>query len=88
MQSLHISISGRVQGVGYRAWFLEKARGLGLSGWVKNCDDGRVEAVISGPYDKVEALILAAHQGPTFARVDGVERIGEPEVFEGPFEVR
>ncbi|WP_310619434.1 acylphosphatase [Flexibacterium corallicola] len=86
-QHLYLSISGTVQGVGYRLWFQSKAKSLGISGWVKNCDDGRVEALVSGPFDKVEALLVAALVGPSFAKVDSLRRVGEAPEHTGAFEV-
>ncbi|MDD7910662.1 MULTISPECIES: acylphosphatase [Pseudovibrio] len=87
MFSVHVMISGRVQGVGYRRWFQQKARGLDLSGWVRNLQDGRVEAQVSGPREKVEALLTAALEGPTFSSVDEVERLGPGEAQDGPFRI-
>jgi acylphosphatase len=66
-------ISGKVQGVWYRAWTQEEAEKRGLSGWVRNLSDGRVEAVFAGPHDKVEDMLAACREGPPLARVDGVE---------------
>jgi len=65
-------VSGRVQGVGFRAFTAAEAKRLGLTGYVLNLKDGRVEAVIEGPDDKVEELIKAIRTGPAGARVDGV----------------
>lgn len=65
-------IRGRVQGVGFRWHLGEEARRLGLSGWVRNRRDGRVEALVCGPQAKVAALILWATGGPPAARVDEV----------------
>jgi len=65
-------VSGRVQGVGFRAFTAAEAKRLGLTGYVLNLKDGRVEAVIEGPDDKVEELIKAIRTGPSGARVDGV----------------
>lgn len=62
-------IDGRVQGVGYRMWLVEEARMLGLTGWVRNLRDGRVEALLQGPEQTVSNLLAAAHVGPTGARV-------------------
>ena len=70
--TIHVSISGRVQGVWYRAWTQETAIGLGLSGWVRNRRDGSVEAVFSGPAEQVEAMITACRKGPPLARVDDI----------------
>jgi acylphosphatase len=66
-------VSGQVQGVGFRAFTKSQADVLGVTGWVKNLKDGRVEAVIEGPADKVEALLKAIRTGPRGSRVDGVE---------------
>lgn len=68
----HLRISGRVQGVCYRASMTEEATRLGLQGWVRNRHDGSVEALAQGPASAVQALIDWAHQGPRLARVDKV----------------
>lgn len=86
--TLHLLIEGRVQGVGYRQWFAGEARSLGLSGWVRNRSDGRVEAVVSGPVDLVERLIAAAQRGPRFASVSRIERHGMKEENWPDFTIR
>jgi acylphosphatase len=74
MARAHLFISGRVQGVGFRASTEVEAERLGgIVGWVKNLADGRVEAVIQGPKDKVEALVRWCHKGPAAAIVEKVE---------------
>ena len=72
MRSVHLRITGRVQGVGYRAWAIETARRLGLRGWVRNRADGSVEALVIGADDPVAALIEACREGPFAARVTEV----------------
>ena len=64
-----VTVTGRVQGVGYRAWTDETARGLGLSGWVRNEADGSVRAVVSGHADAVAKMLEAMEEGPRWARV-------------------
>src|SRR3546814_19046733 len=74
-----LTILGRVQGVFYRNWAVETARGLGLAGWVRNRMDGSVEALVEGSQDGVERFILLARQGPPAARVariDATDEIG------------
>jgi len=66
-------VSGHVQGVGFR-WFVQKtAKELGLRGWVRNEDDGRVQVYAVGPPDKLNLLAARLHQGPRLATVRGVE---------------
>ena len=72
-RSAHLTIRGRVQGVGYRDWTVRKARDLGLSGWVRNRLDGSVEAVISGTDTRVAGMIAECHEGPPSARVDEID---------------
>jgi acylphosphatase len=68
-----LTITGRVQGVGYRDWTMMTARRLGLSGWVRNRTDGAVEALIVGEDNAVGAMIDACRRGPTLAQVDNVD---------------
>lgn len=70
---VHLLISGRVQGVFYRAHTRDEARRLGLTGWVRNLSDGRVEAVAEGEEEKLKRLIDWCHKGPPGAVVRGVE---------------
>ena len=68
----HVTISGRVQGVGYRYFVERVAQSRDLEGWVRNRRDGSVEAVFSGPADAVMAVIAACRRGPSSARVDAL----------------
>jgi acylphosphatase len=74
---LHIVIEGIVQGVFYRASTIEGSSKLGLTGWVKNCSDGRVEAVFEGDTDKIDQIIEWCKKGPPGAVVRNVEIIWE-----------
>ncbi len=62
-------VTGRVQGVGYRAWFVRQATALGLHGWVRNCAEGSVEAVVQGAAETIDAIVARARTGPPAARV-------------------
>ena len=75
--SVHLNISGRVQGVYYRASMLQEAQRLGLTGWVMNRPDGSVEAVAEGWQAKIEELIAWCRQGPQGARVPRSKRSGK-----------
>jgi acylphosphatase len=75
---VHLWVSGRVQGVFYRASACERARALGLSGWVRNLADGRVEIVAEGEGEAIAAFVAWCGQGPARARVDDVEAREEP----------
>lgn len=84
----HLFISGRVQGVTFRASTRRKADELGIDGWVKNLPDGRVEAVFEGRERDVDKLVEWCHRGPRLANVEKVEKTEEkPEGIEG-FEVK
>lgn len=71
--ALTVRVTGRVQGVWFRAWTRQQARALGLAGWVRNDPDGSVRALIVGPEAKVQQMLAALHEGPQPARVDRVE---------------
>jgi acylphosphatase len=73
----HVVIRGRVQGVGFRAWVEDEARGAGLQGYVRNRRDGSVEAVFSGPQDQVEAMLVACWRGPVGSQVTGIDAVEE-----------
>ena len=68
----HVIITGRVQGVFYRATTKNKAEQLGLTGWVKNTSDGRVKALFEGEENAVHEMITWCHQGPRSANVTDV----------------
>src|SRR2546423_14183534 len=78
-----VTIVGRVQGVGYRAWVEHRARAHGLEGWVRNRRDGRVEALFAGPAEVVSEMIASCRRGPSSARVEAVQEEGAgPEALE------
>ena len=68
-----LTVRGRVQGVGYRHWAMTTGRRLGITGWVRNCTDGSVEALIVGDDAAIGAMIDACRRGPAAARVDDVD---------------
>lgn len=70
---VRVVISGRVQGVWFRGWAEREAQKLELSGWVRNCPDGTVEALFSGDAVSVDAMIEACWSGPPAAKVTSVE---------------
>ena len=85
---VHVFVSGKVQGVYYRANTRDTAREKGVDGWVKNLADGRVEAVFEGPTAAVESMVEWCHEGSPAAAVEDVEaEYGEPKGEEG-FEIR
>lgn len=67
--TIHVTVHGRVQGVGYRAWAADEAEILGLSGWVRNKPDGTVEAVVSGEPEAVQTFVSLCRDGPRAALV-------------------
>jgi acylphosphatase len=75
---VRVYVSGKVQGVFFRDSTRERAERLGVSGWVRNLPDGRVEAVFEGEAGAVDELVRWCHEGPPHARVEGVEVEEEP----------
>ncbi|HCU59419.1 MAG TPA: acylphosphatase [Alphaproteobacteria bacterium] len=93
MKEVYLKISGRVQGVGFRRWAERTAKSIsGISGWVRNVDDGTVEILMKGEEKNVEQMVLACQKGPIFARVDnvsflpGVRNYFLPPIVDGVFE--
>lgn len=86
-ETRHLSIKGRVQGVGFRFYMERKARELGVTGWVRNRRDGSVEAVVQGAPEAVEAMTAWARRGPPSAVVAEV-KVGEADGEFAGFEVR
>jgi acylphosphatase len=89
MLAFHLSIVGRVQGVGFRAFVMSHAQARGLRGWVRNRRDGSVEALLIGEADDVTAVIDECRHGPAHARVDLVAALpaeddGTPDFAERP----
>jgi acylphosphatase len=68
-----VRVTGRVQGVWFRAWTQERAEALGLRGWVRNEPDGSVAALIAGPEAAVAQMLVELHEGPRAAAVSRVE---------------
>ena len=70
--AIRVTIHGRVQGVGYRAWCVRTAVSLQLDGWVRNRADGTVEALLVGQHEAVEDMLARCSEGPLLARVEKV----------------
>lgn len=84
----HVWVSGRVQGVCFRAYTLDEAAAGGVAGWVRNTSDGWVEVVFEGEKSAVEAMIAWCRKGPPAARVSAVEVTWEEPKGEHGFQVR
>jgi acylphosphatase len=85
---VHLTIEGRVQGVGFRYSLRERARSRGVSGWAANRPDGTVEAVLEGEDERVDSLVGWCRNGPGGAAVKGVRAREEEPRGERGFEVR
>lgn len=72
--AIRLTIRGRVQGVGYRAWVFDEARRLALDGWTRNRRDGSVEVLAIGGGEALGRLVEACRRGPPAAMVTGVEQ--------------
>lgn len=84
---VHVLVTGKVQGVWFRESTRQEAERLGVSGWVRNLPDGRVEAVFTGPPQAVDELVAWCRKGPPNARVDGVAATAQPGGPESAFRV-
>lgn len=73
LSQVHILVSGMVQGVFFRYSTVRQARELGLTGWVRNLSDGRVEILAQGEKKKLEELLSWSRRGPSGSRVSGIE---------------
>ena len=73
MMSVHVRVSGRVQGVYYRAYTRDRAKSLGINGWVRNIPGGGVEAVLEGERRQVGEMLKAMESGPSGSVVLGME---------------
>ena len=88
----HFTVSGRVQGVGFRAWAERQANKLSLSGWVRNLSDGRVEVMVKGTEKDELAFWQACQKGPLFAKVIEINWVSfpvasEPLIEDGIFKI-
>lgn len=88
LKTVRLIVSGRVQGVGYRAWLARQAKKSGLSGWVRNRADGAVEAVLDGPESTVETMIEKCRDGPRAAVVSAVTVSAYSEPLTNEFKIR
>lgn len=88
-KALRVIVHGKVQGVWFRAGTQEQARALGLTGWVRNCDDGTVEAQLRGGDRALQQMLDWLHHGPPEARVEAVEteRLPDDTTDNNTFEV-
>jgi acylphosphatase len=80
-----VVVRGRVQGVFFRVETRDRARSLGLSGWVRNAPDGSVEAVFEGDRERIESMLAWCRRGPSLAQVDEVQAEWEEPVGEEGF---
>jgi acylphosphatase len=87
-RSVSVTIEGKVQGVGFRNWTQRMAGQLNLSGWVRNRRDGSVEAVLSGPVDRVEEALQRCRMGPRSSKVTNVAVVEDVEPVHEGFEIR
>ncbi len=86
---VHVSVSGLVQGVGFRHTTYRRATALGLGGWVRNLPDGRVEAEFEGDEDALETMLAWCRSGPALSQVDAVDTRWQAALHPaGPFEIR
>lgn len=85
---VHVFVMGDVQGLGFRQAIGDKAKEQGVTGWVKNLSDGRLEAVLEGPRDEVYRVVGLCRAGPKGAKVNGVQVDREPPRNEKTFKIK
>ena len=83
-----VRVAGRVQGVWFRESCRDRALTAGVTGWIRNLDDGSVEGVLEGPPSAVDEMVAWCRQGPPRARVDGIDVVDEEPIGEPSFRVR
>ena len=84
IEEIHAFVCGRVQGVSFRYATVQKACSLGLSGWVRNTPDGRVEILAQGDSENVDKLLVWCHEGPALAHVIKVDMMSRKELKDTP----
>lgn len=72
VETLAVRVTGKVQGVGFRMATVRQAHSLGIAGWVRNLEDGAVEALLQGAHDRIDNMLSWLRVGPPAARVDDV----------------
>jgi len=88
LKRAEVVVRGAVQGVFFRAEARQRARSLGLAGWVRNAPDGTVQAVFEGDDERVESMVEWCRRGPRGARVDGIDVAWVEAVHEDGFSIR
>lgn len=88
MKTMHVVVSGRVQGVGFRFFVENRAAVLGLRGWVRNLRTGQVEVLATGEEGVLRAFLEDLREGPRLAKVTGVEVDWDTPACEEPFHTR
>jgi len=87
-KAVRVVVSGRVQGVWYRAWTVENAQKLGLDGWIRNRHDSTVEAALFGPEEKVDEMLARMRSGPPLADVHDLAVTDDADGIEPGFHQR
>lgn len=81
-KEVYLKIDGRVQGIGFRRWAIRTAAEIGgVSGWVRNVEDGSVEIHMSGEEEQIDKMILACYRGPMLSRVDHIRFLAKPPSY-------
>jgi acylphosphatase len=84
----HVIVRGKVQGVSFRAWTVREATNRGIDGWVRNREDGGVEAILAGEPEAVRSVVVACRSGPTMAVVTDLIELATTEDPDEGFFIR